>query len=436
MITLWAKTLVEHRDDGACVPLRLYCWDGGTCYTEVNVDESQCGARGLLHTCCGHAPADIAAVGTDDIQVHVFAGWERAAPSQPSGTGGSSGSSGAVGLVRQNGVWEQMPVQIVPLREELFSRVTGLFETDVLADVCVFCAGLGSVGAPVAEEEAKSGIGNFILMDHDRIEVANVIRHVAGLCDIGRYKTRFMAERIRNRNPYAKTETHEVKIAWETEELVRQRVRKSDIVIGAVDDSLARTILNKVCVAERKPLIIPGVFRRAYGCQILFVREPGVTPCYNCFLMTLPQMEENREISSPEQAQRTAYSDRPVAVEPGLSVDIAPAVTMTAKLVTTHLLKGKPTTMRSLEEDLTAPWYMYLNRREAGTDFERLEPLGFKVGDAPHILSWWGIDLKRNPACPVCGDYVGEMAKRYGIPRGEGDGKPSEDPGEGAKDGD
>ena len=88
---------------------------------------------------------------------------------------------------------------------------------------------------------------------------------------------------------------------------------------------------------------------------------------------------------------------------------------MTAKLLITELLKNKPTTMRSLEVDLIAPWWMYLNRREAGTEFEQLEPLGFNVGDGPHILSWWGIDLDRNPGCPSCGDYVGQETKKYGI---------------------
>jgi hypothetical protein len=126
-------------------------------------------------------------------------------------------------------------------------------------------------------------------------------------------------------------------------------------------------------------------------------------------------MDEDREISSPEGAQWGAYTDRPVPIEPGLSIDIMPVITMSAKLIVTELLKNKPTTMRSLEADLIAPWWMYLNRREAGTEFEHLEPLGFNVGDGPHILSWWGIDLERNPACPTCGDFRGETAKRHGI---------------------
>jgi len=285
----------------------------------------------------------------------------------------------------------------------------------MLKDICILIVGIGSVGSPLAEEFAKLGIGHIILVDHDRIDIANVIRHMAGISDIGRYKTLFMAERILNKNPYAHVEPYQIRAFKKNEELIRSLVKQCDVAVGSLDDRKDRLFLNRLCVEENKQLIIPGVGQRAHDCQILFVKEPRVTPCYNCFVTFLPQMDEDREISSPEQAQKIAYADKDVPIEPGLSIDIMPVVTMSAKLIVTELLKNKPNTMKSLEEDLIAPWWMYLNRREVGTDFEKLKPLGFNIGDGPHILSWWGIDLERNPACPTCGDYVGEMTKKYGI---------------------
>jgi len=87
---------------------------------------------------------------------------------------------------------------------------------------------------------------------------------------------------------------------------------------------------------------------------------------------------------------------------------------MCLKLCINELLKGKPTTMRSLDEDLIAPWYIYLNRREG--PYEELKPLGFNVGDGMHILAWYGIDLKPNPGCPVCGgNHINEMSRNYGV---------------------
>ena len=84
------------------------------------------------------------------------------------------------------------------------------------------------------------------------------------------------------------------------------------------------------------------------------------------------------------------------------------------KLAIQELLAGKDTTLRSLDEDLVAPWYVFVNRRELETDYEQLEPLEFNV-DGMHILRWYGIALERNPDCPCCGAFVRNMAERHGI---------------------
>jgi len=130
--------------------------------------------------------------------------------------------------------------------------------------------------------------------------------------------------------------------------------------------------------------------------------------------MLLPKQARDVEISNRQQAEGLSYTDRPVPIEPGLSIDIAPISTMVVKLVIMELLRGTQTTLRSLEDDLTASWFIWLNRREAETQYENLEPLGFNVGGM-HILRWYGIDVKRHPACPICGDFEGHLAKQKGI---------------------
>ena len=176
---------------------------------------------------------------------------------------------------------------MIPLKEDLYSRTRGLLETDAVADVHALIGGLGSGGAPICLEFAKLGLSQ-ILLDHDRIEVVNVVRHVAGLSHVGRHKTKVMAEKIRDKNPYADVETHEVKICKKTEGLLRELARKCDIGVCAVDDPDARLIWNRIFVEENKPYIMAAAFRRAYGGQVLFVR-PGKTPCYQCFRMGLPR---------------------------------------------------------------------------------------------------------------------------------------------------
>jgi molybdopterin/thiamine biosynthesis adenylyltransferase len=236
---------------------------------------------------------------------------------------------------------------------------------------------------------------------------------------MGRYKTRYVAEVIRQQNPNANVHTYECRICRENEELLRGVIRQVELVISAVDDHRAIVLLNKICVDENKPLIIAGAFRRAYGGQVLVVR-PKISPCYECFRRGLPEKALDHEISSAEQAQQIAYSDRPVPVEPGLSSDILPISTMVVKLALMVLLKTRPTTLRSLEEDLVAPWFLWLNRREIETEYEKLLPLGCHQ-NGMHILRWYGINLRRRPDCPCCGDFVGAACTEAGIQIGEQD---------------
>ena len=417
MITIWADTLSGYRNKNACLDLWFYLWDNGDAYTQVSVQE---GARniipGILYIHHDKMAEDISKITTDKDRVVVISSFNHRSSSINREQSDNEGEWKINGFVLQDGRWQEVPVQVIPLREDLFSRAKGIFHTNVISNACVFVAGLGSVGSFVAEELSKQGIMNHILLDYDRVEVVNVMRQNPGIWDVGRYKTKVAAQKILNKNPYAKVETHELKITWESEDFIRGLVRRSDIVIGSVDNRKARVILNKLCVEENKSLLLMGAGHMAHFLQILFTRRPRIDPCYVCFLMSLPSDTEKYGFLSLEQGSLPDYADHQVdTIAPGLSIDIAPMNIMTVKLCINHLLKDKPTGLQSLDDDLSAPLYRYINRREPGTKYEKLEPLGFNAGNGKiHILSWQGLDLKRNIACPVCG-YVSEMSKAYGI---------------------
>jgi molybdopterin/thiamine biosynthesis adenylyltransferase len=356
--------------------------------------------------------------GKDDIPASVFGKAEDCVRvicrlADNCGRQSPKPSTKARGYILRGEEWVETGVEILPVRSEIFSRNGGLIETDVIAGKRVLIIGLGSVGSHIAIELAKSGVMNFFLIDHDRLEVGNVVRHVADLSHVGMFKNRATAQLIKNKNPDAEIQTLEEKVCWENIEHLRKAVQWADIGVCSTDNRPSRLVTNMLFVEEGKPCLFPGAFRRAYGGQIIFV-HPGKSICYQCFCMLLPDQAQDEEISSPEQAEGLAYTDRPVPIEPGLSTDIGPISLMAVKLVIQELLKGAPTTLRSLDDDLVAPWYLWLNRREPGTQFEKLDPLQFNV-DGMHILRWYGIDVKRHPGCPVCGDFEGEIAKREGI---------------------
>ncbi|MDA3787712.1 MAG: ThiF family adenylyltransferase [Desulfobacula sp.] len=307
------------------------------------------------------------------------------------------------GFIKQKDGWHNIPVNIIPIKEKLYSKNKGLSETNVLSQIIVLIIGLGSVGSIIAAELAKAGIRHFKLIDDDRLEIGNVSHHAAGLSDVGRYKVNVVADMILNINPYAKIKRIIRKAEWIIIDMVREMIQSSYIVVCATDTRDSKLLINRVCNEENTKCIFAGCLGRAYGVQVLNV-HPFKTVCYQCFCMQLPEVANDVVVSS-DMAQRISYSDRPVAVEPGLSNDITPVCTMAVKLIIQELLKGnQTTTLRSLDEDLIAPWYLWLNRREKGTPYENLKPLGYDR-DGLKILRWYGIDMKRDPYCPVCGDH-------------------------------
>lgn len=381
--------------------IRFLSQDDGDVYSNLLPDQDAISTvYGTIYVHSGAEDVDVSALGknTDKVRVIVNSPSERAC--------GSSliRSARVNGFVRHEVDWNEIPVKILPLREEIFSRIDGILETDVLSGKKVFIAGLGSGGSAISIELAKSGVMHFYLMDHDRIEVGNLLRHEAGVSDVARYKTKVMAERIHEKNPYAEVKTWQDKVSPENMEQVWEIVREADIVICATDNRTSKLILNRLSVEGNKPCLFPGAFRRAYGGQILFVR-PRVSPCYQCFVMHLPDQGKDQEVSNQEQANNLSYTDRPVPIEPGLSTDIAPISIMVTKLVIQELLKGAETTFASLFDDLVAPLFIWLNRRESGTQYEKLKPLEFNISGM-HILRWYGIAMERHPKCPVCGGNI------------------------------
>ena len=95
-----------------------------------------------------------------------------------------------------------------------FSRTRILVGADAVdkikkASVAIF--GIGGVGSFAAEALARCGIGRFLLVDKDRVDITNINRQlIATHKTVGCLKTDIMRERILDINPEAEVETRPV----------------------------------------------------------------------------------------------------------------------------------------------------------------------------------------------------------------------------------
>lgn len=297
---------------------------------------------------------------------------------------------------------------LVPSSNELFDRNAGIFESDALAGKRVAIVGVGSGGSAVLRELVRAGVGWFLLVDNDRLAPGNVCRHELSLRDVGRLKVHALADYVRDRNPAAVVETLAERLGPETATPFVDMIADvaPDVIICGTDNRESRLIVNRAAVETGIYCLFGAVRRRAYAGEVLQVL-PGVTPCYQCFVMRLPvDLQRPSEVATDGSAHTSlpAYADRPVPAEPGLSMDIAPVSLMLAKLALVRMLReaGSPR-FDALAEDLAAPRLVWIGRREPGTIYEAWPPLGDSIGEGPRVQQWLGLWLARNPECPVCG---------------------------------
>ena len=305
----------------------------------------------------------------------------------------------------EDGILGQIPHELIPSREELYSRNKGILEVDILREKRVLIVGLGSFGSQIAVELAKAGVGSFALMDFDRVELHNLARHIATVNDIGRLKTDVVEDAVKGKNPYAEVDKYPVDLNDEPA-LLSEEVRKADIVVCATDNNRSRFALSKILKEEGKVGIFGRAITRAEGGDVFRYRPGG--PCYSCLIGKGFSNEE--EISNLQAARRegripayVSQEDAEAMVQVGLSSDILPICNLMVKLVLVELSKGKDSGISSLEEELTYDYYIWANRRDR--HYANWKPFS-EAGQGPTILKWYGVRVERNPGCPLCGDRI------------------------------
>lgn len=294
-------------------------------------------------------------------------------------------------------------MKYVPRKSELYTRSKGLLEVGALESKKVLIVGLGSGGAPIAVELAKAGVGHFILMDFDRIELHNIARHICGVNELGRLKVNAVKDAILLKNPYAQVETYDIDMNKQLD-ILEKCVAESDLTIVATDEYASRYNINARLVKLGKVGLFGRAVTRAEGGDILRVRPGG--PCYAC-LTGNPIYHQNDEITDVRRARELgvipAYvsdEDAHAMVQVGLSTDIAPINNMMVKLALNELSRGIECGISSLIEELTYDYYIWANRRDF--QFANWAPFNRNPNRHLTILRWYGVKLKKDSECLEC----------------------------------
>ena len=177
--------------------------------------------------------------------------------------------------------------------EDIFSRVKDKDALDYLKRKKVGLVGLGAIGSVVATELARSGIGEFILIDHDKLEIQNIGRHDLTLQDIDKYKVDGVKEKILDINPKAKCENYSFNVL-DDYSFNLYNLLSCDLVISTIDDQEAKYAIDSTLVPHGKKVIYSGAFYNSVaGFVLVSDKKMG---CFKCISQHMDYMAEKGEI--------------------------------------------------------------------------------------------------------------------------------------------
>jgi len=219
-----------------------------------------------------------------------------------------------------------------------------------ILDSCVLIIGMGGLGSPAAMYLAAAGIGKLIISDFDIVEATNLQRQIIHANhSIGENKVDSARASIEALNPDCEVET--INYQPDEEEL-KSIIKRVDIVLDCSDNFPTRFEANRYCVETKTPLV-SGAAIRLEGQIMNF--QPGVQgPCYQCLYT---QAYENAETCEFEGVLG------PVVGVIGAMQALQALLILTAQ--------GKPLIGKLLLLDAAS-------------------------------MEWQGVNLAKNPACPVC----------------------------------
>jgi len=140
----------------------------------------------------------------------------------------------------------------------------------------VLIVGLGGLGSPVAMYLAASGVGNLVLVDHDRVDLTNLQRQIVHATErVGQDKTTSAAHGLAALNPGVRVTTINQKLEGAA---LEEQVQQVDAVVDTTDNFASRFAINAACMRAGKPLVSGAVVR--FEGQVA-VFPPG-GPCYRC----------------------------------------------------------------------------------------------------------------------------------------------------------
>lgn len=167
-----------------------------------------------------------------------------------------------------------------------------------LANTRVLLAGAGSLGSPVCFELVKAGVGHTDVVDPDKMDVNNGIRHMLSPKCAGLNKAWVTSRLANDLNPFVTAEGHSFSIGGSAEAAAQLTglLVEADMVVDTTGSNAVARILQRRCADIGKPLVVAGLSAGSYGGEVAVFRPDGA--CFECFVLG----QRDKTVAEPEAA--------------------------------------------------------------------------------------------------------------------------------------
>lgn len=293
-----------------------------------------------------------------------------------------------------------MPERLVDFARN--EGVMGKEKMDLLSKKTVAVIGVGSLGSEITRLLAMTGVGKFILIDPDKLEPVNIVRHVLGVSKLGGYKVASMRDYlVQERNPEASV----FGVVGKAEEQPDLLAKSDLVILSSLGFSQKEQLIASELRKRGATVLVAGVYGKGIGGEIFLVK-PDTGPCHSCFMEYLKDTSKLKE-------RKPIYGMNPGEVEavPALAIHINRIATLTADFA-----------IKTLVNDHISPEYPEINLLIFANS-----NLSIGSGES-HQLAPLQIYLdivSQNPNCSVCNGInlsdIREDLDIFGMKGGEED---------------
>ncbi len=251
----------------------------------------------------------------------------------------------------------EQPLTLTPEQVKRYSR--HIIMSDVgskgqraLMGAKALIIGAGGLGSPSAIYLSLAGVGTVGIVDFDVVELSNLQRQILHhTADVGRPKVQSAVDSIKAYNPDVNVVVHDTRLESEN---AMEIISQYDLVINGADNFATRYLVNDACYLLKKPLM-DGSILIFDGQATVFLPGEG---CYRCLFPSPPP--------------------------PGMVPNCAEAGVLGA-------LTGLVGSIQATE----ALKYILGIGESLSSRLLLIDALS---------MTFREVRLKRNPACPLCGD--------------------------------